>query len=483
MLKARSLSVNSKSSSSIPHVAKARTLSVNSKSSSSIPHVANNDFIFFGCWNNINCSKKEKLLNRNVVLALLKNLYSNMPIVLAGDNWYSHKIKVPKSSVQAPNASTSENKQINKFKFYPLYVLETGYEKLFQISKKVDIVLGNHDINPNKLNDFYYQCDQLGCMVKVQTDIISKILLGHSSSIKYIQNIYQYNDVKLYVCKPHIEEKRKGIFFLYLNTNIFEAEDIASIDKYRELVIRELIGKKIKLLFIVGHHPFFGLKKKKKKKKTDGKPTPEAEFIINTVADLYFKEKVDEAKVKVKAINKFLNIFTKYKSIYLCADIHNFQICKLSNNLCMVICGSGGASRDLPGDYVDKTDPIPLKCKLNDNIEVTDMYVHDAYGFSKITYSNSGNKVEITYYKFVNTDIEYNIFKYILEYRNKAWTVSKEAPTKGESIITKEDFNTDNHCPKIRVEVGVEVEEEEYKKLVNPLLATMDGKKCGTKEK
>ena len=74
-------------------------------------------------------------------------------------------------------------------------------------------------------------------------------------------------------------------------------------------------------------------------------------------------------------------------------------------------------------------------------------------------------------------------FKYILEYRNKAWTVSKEAPTKGESIITEEDFNTDNHCPKIRVEVGVEVKEEEYKKLVNPLLATMDGKKCGTKEK
>jgi len=451
---------------------KAKSLSFNNKSSSSIPHVTNTSFIFFGCWNNINCSKKEKTLNRNVVLELLKNLYSDMPVVLAGDNWYSQKIKLPKSSPSL-NASTSENKKLGKFKFYPSYVLETGYKKLFEISKKVDIVLGNHDINPDELNDFYAEdnCDQLGCMVKVQTDIISNIL-DHSSNTKHIQNIYQYyNDVKLYVCKPHIEEKSKGIFFLYLNTNIFEAKDVSSINIYRELVIRELIGKKIKLLFIVGHHPFFGLKKKKQKTK-EGEPTPKAEYIINKVVDLYFKDKVDEAKVE--AINKFLNIFTKYKSIYLCADIHNFQICKLSNNLCMVISGSGGASRDPLGNYVDNKDPIPLKCKLNENIEVTDMYVHNAYGFSKITYSNSGNKVEITYYNFVNTDIEYNIFKYTLEYRNKSWSINREQPINKQIIITNGDFETNVHCPEIRAE-----DKEE----VDPLLATIDGKKCGTKKK
>ena len=96
-------------------MSKARSLSIDN-SSSSIPHIVNNDFIFLGCWNNINCSKNEKTLNRNVVLELLKNLYSNMPIVLAGDNWYSHKIKVPKS-IQSTNASTSENKKIDKLSF------------------------------------------------------------------------------------------------------------------------------------------------------------------------------------------------------------------------------------------------------------------------------------------------------------------------------------------------------------------------------
>ena len=60
-------------------------------SSSSLSN--SNSFIFFGCWNNINCSKKNKILNRNVVFALLKKLYLNQPIILAGDNCYSHKKK------------------------------------------------------------------------------------------------------------------------------------------------------------------------------------------------------------------------------------------------------------------------------------------------------------------------------------------------------------------------------------------------------
>ena len=50
-------------------------------------------FIFFGCWNNINCSKNEKILNRNLVLELLNKLFKNSKIILAGDNWYAHKKK------------------------------------------------------------------------------------------------------------------------------------------------------------------------------------------------------------------------------------------------------------------------------------------------------------------------------------------------------------------------------------------------------
>tara|TARA_B100001769_G_C21592157_1_gene334010 strand:- start:40 stop:462 length:423 start_codon:yes stop_codon:yes gene_type:complete len=140
----------------------------------------------------------------------------------------------------------------------------------------------------------------------------------------------------------------------------------------------------------------------------------------------------------------------------------------------MVICGSAGASRDKLSNYVDNKDPIKEKCKLNNNIEVTDMYVHDSYGFSKISYSNSGNKVIITYYKIINTDIKYNVFTYTLEYKNKTWTITKETPMNKESIVTEGDFNTDDHCPKIRAE-----NEDQ----MNELLATINREKCGIKKK
>ena len=39
---------------------KAKSLSINNIRSSSIPYIANTSFIFFGCWNKINCSRKEK---------------------------------------------------------------------------------------------------------------------------------------------------------------------------------------------------------------------------------------------------------------------------------------------------------------------------------------------------------------------------------------------------------------------------------------
>lgn len=450
-----------------------------------------NDFIFFGCWNNINCSKKEKILNRNVVLALLKKLYSDRPIILAGDNWYSHNKKkkkilktlsqelikrksnlslIIKKNTKTYSSSIDSLSIDSNVKFYPLYVLETGYRKLFEISKNIDIILGNHDINSKNLDNFYdlNKCNQLGCMIKVQNDIIRKILSGDTinkqiNDTQPIKNIYHYNDIHLYVCKPEIIQKKTGIYFLYLNTNIFEAKNVESINEYRELVSEKLesIDNKIKLLFIVAHHPFFGLKKKKGK------------VSIKNISDLYFKKKVDQ--IKVNAINDFLHIFNKYKSIYLCADIHNFQLCKLSSNICMIICGTGGASKDKTNPYVDNPDPIPLSSNLKDDIKVTDMYVHDSYGFSKINYSDSGNKVKIEYYKIINTDIKYYKFTYILTYTNKSWNIFRKTHSiKTAFIPNKIDFDTSQHCSKIRAENDDQI---------NELIATVNDEKCGKKIK
>ena len=141
----------------------------------------------------------------------------------------------------------------------------------------------------------------------------------------------------------------------------------------------------------------------------------------------------------------------------------------------MIICGTGGASKDKIDPYVDNPDPIKLSSNLNDDIKVTDMYVHDSYGFSKINYSDSGNIVKIEYYKIINTDIKYYKFTYILKYKNKSWNIFRKTHSINTEIIqNKIDFDTSQHCSKIRAENDDQI---------NELIATVNDTKCGKKSK
>jgi hypothetical protein len=89
-------------------------------------------FIFFGCWNNINCDNE--YIYRNIVLDYLyKNEQDIKQIYLAGDNWYTNK-------------KTIGDKV---FKLYLTDVLRTGYEKLYAMNKDIYIAIGNHDIDSN----------------------------------------------------------------------------------------------------------------------------------------------------------------------------------------------------------------------------------------------------------------------------------------------------------------------------------------------
>jgi hypothetical protein len=479
-------------------------------------------FIFFGCWNNINCSKNEKILNRNLVLELLNKLFKNSKIILAGDNWYAHKKKTvfkelvtsllaDRSSIAKSVGSLQSNKKTlidtktrnarslsgvktkkrfvynyvtaesdktaNYSKYYPLKILESGYKLLFDISKNIDIVLGNHDVNPIKVTDFYEHdnCDELGCMVTVQNDIIGKLLNNQKTSNNIrsssIKNIYTYNNVNIYVCRPYIRQQENGIFYLYLNTNIFDAKDPMHIIEYCNLVEQTLLEqKKIKLLFVVGHHPFAGIKKSKDK--TEG-------YIVNSVSKLYFKKSKDKSKDKTdksedksedkkKAIYYLLDIISKYKSIYLCADIHNFQIGKLTNNTCMIICGTGGANKDRLG-YYDGL-PTPTDGDLDFKYKISDLYTHNSHGFSKISYSSDGNAVNVIYYKINNTDIKYTECLYTLTY-NDSWSISKKDETIN-TIETDKDFSTKQACKELRALEDVQV---------NKLIANVDGIGCGKK--
>lgn len=468
-IKPKSLSLPKKQVLDINFDRKIKSLSVK-KTSYSSDVESSNEFIFFGCWNNINCS--DDIIHRNIVLELLKLSNLGKPIVLAGDNWYNQKI---------PKITTGDTKTRKKDveKYYSTYVLKTGYELLFEASKNVAIVLGNHDITEdslelptnstktNTLQDLHLFCKKLGCKVKVQAFIIENILQDYPVRFNFFTNSYinsnirnntnidviTNNNVSLYTCIPRIVMKTSGIYFLYLNTNVFQS-DLNTINKYRETVNRKLEEEskknKINLLFIVGHHPFAGLKDKNC-------------LSVKNVSELYFKsvKKVE----KVEAIYKFLDIFVEYKSIYLCADIHNFQICKLhsailKSEMCMVICGSGGANRDLIGDYDDSKFPSEVTLTDSENkYVVKDLYVHNAYGFCNISYSAKGNKVKVQYYKIVDDKIvddkiNYNIFTYTLNYKTstKNWSITKNHSSMVKIEETTKQFSLNEHCEKLELD-------------------------------
>ena len=52
-----------------------------------------NAFLFFGCWNNINC-KEDNFLYRDIVLYSIKELEPRIDtLFIAGDNWYNFLIE------------------------------------------------------------------------------------------------------------------------------------------------------------------------------------------------------------------------------------------------------------------------------------------------------------------------------------------------------------------------------------------------------
>jgi hypothetical protein len=86
------------------------------------------EFIFFGCWNNIDCEKE--YIYRDIVLDYIaKNDTNIKQLYIAGDNWYT-------------NIKTINEKN---YKFYLTDILIGGYVKLYSMNKEIYIAVGNHD--------------------------------------------------------------------------------------------------------------------------------------------------------------------------------------------------------------------------------------------------------------------------------------------------------------------------------------------------
>lgn len=379
-----------------------------------------NSFIFMGCWNHIDCSNDTALnlpIFRNIVIKEINKECEKL-IILAGDNWYSQ----------------TYNDTDYVYKYYPLYVLSSGYELLLKKKNKFyDIILGNHDEANDKIVHDIDKNIKKNCMLKVQKYIINKISnnipINNAPTLEELKNIsidnLNTNNVHLLTCidKPEIKELNIGVYTLYINTNLFDnyTYKVKNIDNSNNMTSRRMLSyveniKKLlitynpKLLFVVAHNPLIVYKNRR----------------YHKLADIY------EDKDNSYIMEMLIEILNTYKTIYLCADIHNFNIALLKNNLGTVICGTGGGGADLE----NKEGNCNLLKSPNESlIQIKNHYVYNAYGYAKIKYDKKYN-VYVTYRqlfnankdnKFQNKIINKTIKNYNFVFKNKkdSWVLEK----------------------------------------------------------
>lgn len=378
-----------------------------------------NSFILVGCWNNIDCSKKalNTPIFRDIVINEINKEYDKL-VIVAGDNWYSQNY--------------SENEYI--YKYYPIHVLRTGYELLLKNKNKLyDIILGNHDEANDKIIDKKYNNLKKDCMLKIQKYVINNIVNNKSfinlpslEDIKKIStNNYKIDNVHLLCCidKPEIKELNNNVYTLYINTNLFDnyTYKVKNIENsntittkimlsYVEKIKKLLLIYNPKLLFVVGHNPLIAYKKSK----------------YHKLSDIYRDEN------NSYIMNMLIETLNNYKTIYLCADVHNFNIALLNNNLGTVIAGTGGGNPDLEKEEGNLN---LLKSPNKKLMQITNHYVYNAYGYAKIKYDKMYN-VYVTYkqlfnaykdIKFENKLINKKIKNYNFVFKNteNGWKLEK----------------------------------------------------------
>lgn len=321
-----------------------------------------NKFIFFGCWNNINC--KNEYIYRNIVLDNIAiNETAIKHIYLAGDNWYSNKKRINKS----------------EFKLYFTEVLRTGYEKLYGMSKEIYIAVGNHDVASDttgndlkkdcSINTQKYYLQQIKEANKVISVPTLELLLEKSEELK--EDTLCSNGIYIYVDNIGVRYNKDNIIII-INTN--KLDDIKEGEKYLEEVkikIKEVKRKQRERgsggeqIFVMGHIPLFLFKK-------------------NKIA----MHDIDKNNLEYrKLIAKLYDILADNNIIYLCADTHNFSIMKIEHNGKVVIqitAGTGGADPDLiKGDYV--ANPI-VKEDVKGYHTTSDRYRISAYALNSYGY-------------------------------------------------------------------------------------------------
>jgi hypothetical protein len=342
-------------------------------------------FIFFGCWNNINC--KNEYIYRNIVLDNIAiNETAIKHIYLAGDNWYSNKKKINKKD----------------FKLYFTEILRTGYEKLYGMSKEIYIAVGNHDVVSDTTTDLLkkdcsintqkYYLQQIKAAEKVISVPTLELLLAKREELKEDRLCSEYG-IYIYVDNIGVRYNKDNIIII-INTN--KLDDILQ-DGYRYLEdvrrkIEEVKGEQRKSgsggsgsggsgsasseqIFVMGHIPLFSFKK-----------------------DKIAMHDIDKKKLEYRGlIAKLYDILVDNNIIYLCADTHNFSIMKIEHKgkvLIQITAGTGGADPDLiTGEFVKKPTIV------SDNEYTITAYALNSYGY--VCIEILGGHINVSYKQII----------------------------------------------------------------------------------
>lgn len=427
-------------------------------------------FVFFGCWNNIDC--KYKYLYRDIVLQSIKLIETDSNnVFIAGDNWYNLLVN---NSTDLENIITNEikNGKAVEITHYLTPILISGYYTLYNMNKNIYICTGNHDEAEDEQEDVDPDIKKglkKNCMIETQKyylknindsinanpvdnkkyidyteeDVITNpaIQFIHNDkppSLEQLKQLAQLeeeytqelekshgntNEIKLY-SGDHIEiidNKESDYIVVIINTNILSLE---YIDRVAERIERKLSeydrgtvgavgavgakGKPVKKqLFVMGHIPLFSDKKNELNKNKEMKD--------DILAALY-------------------DMLVKYNSIYLCADTHNFNIMKITNtqnskSLIQITCGTGGAKPDL----IDEKIGLDYFSKFV-NIGNYNIYYNsiNSYGYCKII--KQSDKIVIVYNKLIDAlqqkeekqEMHYSKYFYIIKNNDVSYYTVRE---------------------------------------------------------
>lgn len=389
-------------------------------------------FIFFGCWNNVECDEddKKEYIIRDLVLKLVKkyNKYSKKVIYLAGDNWYSNKVK-----------TDSEETKSEDLAYYLLEVLKSGYDKIYDLKAEVHICAGNHDVKddgeePRNLKN--------NCMIKTQKKYIENLNNLYTSLSKrrlpesFVEDTSKSSDFAISLedlsklsltaslssrelfenFHPSLEEllsyhgkdilpannniiniyvddigivKNEDYVMIIINTNLLG--DTRYIERVKKMLDENYENKK---KFVMGHVPFYYLKK-------------------------------NEIKKNQELLGTLFQSMARNKFIYLCADAHQFSIMTISlgdAKLIQITIGTGGASPDINDETED------IKEKSIDGYTIN-YYLVNAYGYGIVFLYD--NHIKVIYKNIKSEQKDDKHYPVLTEYICKIGTSTE---TRDDSI-------------------------------------------------